>query len=168
MEWLLEIFSGSTFWTVLLIAHGLVSVALLGALTHQSMALWRPVNPINKDRSFFEEFRAVKAAKYTKAISILWCISFLFGAWLYTEYRIHVRIPIEQQEFYKTLGAFELKEHLVVFGLGMLPIYHFAWQHYQDLNYAQLRKYTTLFLTLVCWYAFLIGHIVNNVRGYGS
>jgi hypothetical protein len=50
----------------------------------------------------------------------------------------------------------------------MLPIYNFAWKHYQQADLANLRKYTTLFLTFVCWYAFLIGHIVNNARGYGA
>lgn len=168
MSWTSEFIAVSTFWTILLIVHGLVSVALLGALTHQMMAVLGPVKTHPNERSFFDEFRAVKAAKYAKAICLLWLISFFFGGWIYTEYRINVRIPIEQQEFYKTLGAFELKEHLAVLGLAMLPIYHFAWRHSQLVEYAQLRKYTTIFLALACWYAFLAGHIVNNVRGYGA
>ena len=168
MSWISELIPVSVFWTILLIVHGLVSVALLGALTHQMMAVLGPVKTHPNDRSFFDEFRAVKAAKYTKAICVLWLISFLLGGWIYTEYRINVRIPIEQQEFFKTLGAFEFKEHLVVLGLAMLPIYQFAWKYYQQTEYAQLRKFTTIFLAIVCWYAFLAGHIVNNVRGYGA
>ncbi len=168
MSWLYDIISVNAFWTSLLIIHGLVAVALLGAISHQSLAVLRPIISPNRDKSFFEEFRSVKAMKYTNAVCILWIISFLLGGWIYSEYRINVRIPIEQQEYFKTLGVFELKEHLVVLGLAMLPIYHFAWKYAQDAKYAQLRKYTTLFLALVCWYAFLIGHIVNNVRGYGA
>ena len=168
MQWITEYLMGSVFWTLLLILHGLVSVALLGALTHQAMAILGRRKIKSNGRSFIDEFRAVNAAKYTRAICWLWCMAFLLGAWIYSEYRINVRIPIEQQEFYLTLGAFELKEHLVVFGLAMLPIYHFAWKHHENIRYASLRKGTTLFLALVCWYAFLIGHIVNNVRGYGS
>ena len=131
------------------------------------MAVMRPVKTV-KEKSFFEDFRGVAAAKYTTAICLLWVISFVFGGWIYTEYRISIKIPMEQQEYFKTLGVFELKEHLVVFGLAMLPIYNFAWKHYQQADLANLRKYTTLFLTFVCWYAFLIGHIVNNARGYGA
>jgi hypothetical protein len=167
MNWISDLISINAFWTLLLIIHGLLSVALLGALTHQLMAVMRPVK-VAKEKSFFEDFRGVVAAKYTTAICLLWVISFVFGGWIYTEYRISIKIPMEQQEYFKTLGVFELKEHLVVFGLAMLPIYNFAWKHYQQADLANLRKYTTLFLTFVCWYAFLIGHIVNNARGYGA
>ena len=31
--------SVNTFWTILLIVHGLLAIALLGALTHQAMAV---------------------------------------------------------------------------------------------------------------------------------
>jgi hypothetical protein len=163
-----DLVPASIFWTILLIFHGLVSVALLGALSHQAMALMRPNYPESKEQNFFDAFSSVQASKYAKSICVFWIISFILGGWIYAEYRINVRIPIEQLELYKTLGAFELKEHLTVLGLAMLPIYQFSWSHHQNLLYASLRKYTTLFLTFVCWYAFLIGHIVNNVRGYAS
>ncbi|MEA3074700.1 MAG: hypothetical protein QOD29_6146, partial [Alphaproteobacteria bacterium] len=32
------------FWTTLLILHGLLALALLGAITHQTLALWWPVS----------------------------------------------------------------------------------------------------------------------------
>ena len=35
--------SVNTFWTILLIVHGLLAIALLGALTHQAMAVLMPV-----------------------------------------------------------------------------------------------------------------------------
>ena len=168
MDWLYDYISENAFWTILLLIHGLISVALLGALTHQAMAVLMPVKKIRVDDSFVTHFRAVTAQKYTKAICYLWISSFIFGAWIYAQYRIYVRIPIEQLELYKTLGVFEMKEHLVVFGLGMLPIYSYVWKHMKNVDYDLARKCTTLFLTGVCWYAFLIGHIVNNVRGYGS
>ena len=38
-----EVMSVNTFWTILLIIHGLLAVALLGALTHQAMAVLMPV-----------------------------------------------------------------------------------------------------------------------------
>ena len=51
---------------------------------------------------------------YAAAVCVLWIVTFFFGAWIYTKYRMYVRIPIEQAGFWKTQGVFELKEHLAV------------------------------------------------------
>jgi len=76
-------------------------------------------------------------------------------------------MPMEQQAFFKTLGAFELKEHLSVIGLGMLPAYLWAWRSAQP-NLMSLRRGLTVMLALLAWYPFLAGHVVNNVRGFVS
>ena len=57
-------------------------------------------------------FRAVHGPGYAAAVCVLWIVTFVFGAWIYTKYRMYVRIPIEQAGFWKTQGVFELKEHL--------------------------------------------------------
>ena len=46
--------------TALLIIHGLVAVALLGAITHQTLSAWAPVN--TRPGSFFGRFRTVPPA----------------------------------------------------------------------------------------------------------
>ena len=79
-----------------------------------------------------------------------------------------MRIPIEQDGFYKTLGAFELKEHLVSFAVGALPAYWYVWANAANESFQRARKWLTTWLAAVCWLAFLVGHVVNNVRGYGS
>ena len=61
----------------------------------------------------------MQGAGYAAAVCVLWIVTFIFGAWIYTKYRMYVRIPIEQQGFWKTQGVFELKEHLAVIGLGL-------------------------------------------------
>ena len=43
--------------TALLIVHSLVAVALLGAITHQTLATWVPARA--RSGSFFGRFRAV-------------------------------------------------------------------------------------------------------------
>ena len=55
--------------TTFAILHGLVAVALLGAITHQTLAVWAPsgVPP----RSFFGRFRAVPSAAFANAIILL-------------------------------------------------------------------------------------------------
>ena len=41
-------------------------------------------------------FRAVHGPGYAAAVCVLWIVTFVFGAWIYTKYRMYVRIPIEQ------------------------------------------------------------------------
>jgi len=164
-----DFFSGSAFWTCLLILHGLLSVGLLGALTHQAMAVLRHRPRVSQSApNFIARFSAVTAPAYVHAVCVLWVLSFILGGWIYSEYRIAVRIPIEQQEFFKTLGAFELKEHVAVFGLGLLPYYRYLWRHTVSPTEESARRWVTVFLAAVCWYTYLAGHVVNNVRGYGS
>src|SRR6267142_1761310 len=53
------------FWTTLLIIHGLLALALLGAITHQAVALWWPVRV--SAGSFIARFRAVPSTSYVTA-----------------------------------------------------------------------------------------------------
>jgi hypothetical protein len=158
--------SVNTFWTILLIVHGLLAIALLGALTHQAMAVLMPVR--QTAGGFVTRFRAVPAAGYATAICVLWILTFLMGAWIYTKYRIYVRIPIEQAGYWKTQGFFELKEHAATLGLGLLPIYWYIWKNVHDPEYDGVRKSITALLAFICWFNFLVGHVLNNVRGFGS
>ena len=41
-------------------------------------------------------FRAVTGPAYATAVCVLWVLTWLMGAWIYTKYRIYIRIPIEQ------------------------------------------------------------------------
>jgi membrane-bound metal-dependent hydrolase YbcI (DUF457 family) len=168
MEFIFDYISANTYWTVLLIFHGLLAIALLGALTHQGMAVLLPVQRAKPSAAFVTRFRAVQGAGYASAVCVLWVVTFLFGAYIYTEYRIYIRIPIEQQGFWKTQGLFELKEHLATIGLGLLPIYWYLWKNAANTAYNNTRKWVTTYLAGVCWFNFLVGHIVNNVRGFGS
>ena len=71
--------------TALLIIHGLVAVALLGAITHQTIAAWVPTR--GQRGSFFSRFRAVSpgslAADTVAARSALarWETQTSTGAW---------------------------------------------------------------------------------------
>ena len=80
--------SVNTFWTILLIIHGLLAVALLGALTHQAMAVVMPVRQAAGAPGFVDRFRAVPAAGYATAVCVLWVLTFIMGSWIYTKYRI--------------------------------------------------------------------------------
>ena len=160
-----DIFDENLLWTFLLIVHGLMSVALLGALTHQAFAI-RGSHEHNQ-KNFIDRFKSVDPSIYTKSICVLWVLSFFFGGWIYSKYRINIRIPLEQMGYMKTQGFFELKEHFSTFGLFLLPAYYLIWKQSEgDFNSA--RKYLTYLLCAICWFSFLIGHIVNNTRGFAQ
>ncbi|MCX7314398.1 MAG: hypothetical protein WCG92_05235 [Hyphomicrobiales bacterium] len=168
MDFILDYITVTTFWTILFIVHALLAVALIGALTHQAVAVLAPVRQATAAGGFVTRFRSVSGPGYATAVCVLWVLTFIFGGWIYTKYRIYVRIPIEQQGFWKTQGIFELKEHLATIGLGLLPLYWYLWKNARETAYDSVRKWLTVLLAVICWYAFLVGHILNNVRGFGS
>jgi hypothetical protein len=165
-DFILDFISINTFWTILLIIHGLLAVTLLGALTHQAVATAIPVR--QAAGNFVDRFRAVPAAGYATAVCVLWIVTFIMGAWIYTKYRIYIRIPIEQAGFWKTQGFFEMKEHVATIGMGLLPAYWYFWKNARDPQFDGARKGVTVVLASMVWFSFLVGHVVNNVRGFGS
>ena len=100
--------STNTFWTLWLFVHLILAVGLLGALTHQAMAVALPVR--QSAGGIVTRFRAVPAAGYATAVCVLWVLTFLVGSYIYTKYRIYIRIPLEQGGYYKTGGFFDFKE----------------------------------------------------------
>jgi len=65
-------------------------------------------------------------------------------------------------------GIFEIKEHMAAVGLGMLPIYAVYWKAPLLAAHAATRRYLTWILTFLVWWNFLIGHILNNIKGLFS
>ena len=66
--------------TALLILR-LVAVALLGAITHQTLAAWAPSG--NWRYSFFGRFRGVPAGAFANAIVVLYLAAAFLGAVVY-------------------------------------------------------------------------------------
>ena len=151
---------------ILLTVHGLLAAALIGALTHQSIALWQWA-PMARD-TFFSRLRALRPAPYTNAVVVLYVVDFILGAIIYATYRIDVRPYLEDTGLLLAAGSFETKEHLSALGLGVLPAYWLFWKAPVFADKAAARKYLTLLLTFYVWWNFLVGHIVNNIRGLGT
>ena len=150
----------------LLILHGLLAVALLGAITHQTISVWSPARA--KGESFIGRMRSVSAASYVNAIVILYLLTAGLGAIIYPAYRLNVRIVLEQMQLFWQNGSFELKEHFVSVGLGMLPAYWYFWRRPLADEHARPRAVVTALLAFIVWWSFLVGHILNNVRGFES
>ena len=151
--------------TALLIVHGLLAVFMLGALTHQTLSVWWPAT--SGHRSLFASFRAVRAGSYANTIVVLYLMTATAGALLYPSYRLGIRVVLEDLRLNAANGAFELKEHLVAVGLGMLPAYWLFWRQPLSADYAGTRKALTAILAVIVWWSFLVGHILNNIRGFG-
>lgn len=63
------IISTYTFWTLWLFVHLILALGLLGAITHQAMAVALPVR--KPAAGIITRFRAVPAAGYATAICVL-------------------------------------------------------------------------------------------------
>jgi hypothetical protein len=152
--------------TALLILHGLVAVALLGAITHQAVATWAPARA--GPRSFFGRFRAVPAARFANAVVVLYCASALLGAIVYLYFRVDIRPHLERRGHWEVLGLFDIKEHFISIGLALLPAYWVCWRQPLATEPAQTRTALTTILAFIVWWGFLIGHVLNNIMGFGA
>ncbi|MFO1152707.1 MAG: hypothetical protein U1E42_03420 [Rhodospirillales bacterium] len=152
--------------TALLIIHGLVAVALLGAMTHQTLATWAPVRA--RSGSFFGRFRAVPSARFANAIVVLYATSAVLGAVVYLYFRVDIRPGLERAGHWQALGLFDLKEHFVAIGLALLPAYWVCWRRPRADESGQMRAALTSILAFTVWWSFLIGHVVNNMLGFGA
>ena len=153
-------------FSVLLILHSLLAVALLGAVTHQAVSVWWPVK--KRTASFVSGFRAVPSMTYTNAVIVLFILTGIVGAIIYTEYRVSIRVTLQDYRMHAPEGAFELKEHVASIALGLLPAYWYYWRRPVSAESASARAMVTGLLTCIIWYNFIVGHVVNNIRGFGS
>ena len=152
--------------TALLIIHGLVAVALLGAITHQTLATWAPAGAA--PGSFFRRFCAVPSAAFANAIVVLYVVSVILGGIVYLDFRVDIRPGLERAGHWQALGLFDLKEHFVAIGLALLPAYWVCWRRPRADEPGQKRAALTSILAFTVWWSFLIGHVVNNIMGFGA
>ena len=152
--------------TALLILHGLVAVLLLGAITHQTLAAWTPSSI--RPHSFFGRFRAVQPAGYANAVVGLYVGAALLGAVVYLYFKVDIQPDLERDRHWHALGFFDLKEDLVAIGLGLLPAYWISWRRPFVDECGRTEVALTTILGFIVWWGFLVGHVVNDIMGFGS
>lgn len=152
--------------TALLIIHGLVAVALLGAITHQVLAAWAPSGA--RPRSAFGRFRAVQPAGFANAIVVLYAAAAVLGAIVYLNFKIDIQPDLERDRHWHALGFFDLKEDFVSIGLGLLPAYWLSWCRPSANERGHTAAALTTILGFIVWWSFLVGHVVNDIKGFGS
>jgi hypothetical protein len=150
----------------LLIVHGLAAVALLGAITHQTIAAWAPRKA--QAGSFFNRFRAVPAPSFANAVVVLYLAVAALGAFIYLDFRVEIRPELERGGHWHALGLFDVKEHFISIGLGLLPAYWMCWRRLGPEEGGRMRAALTLILAIIVWWGFLIGHVTNNLMGFRS
>jgi hypothetical protein len=150
--------------TALLILHGLVGVALLGAITHQLVSMYR--RRTVRSGSFIDRYTGVNQQIFVVAVISLFITQVVLGAIIYPTYRLDVRIPFEEMFLFKAVGVFEMKEHFAGLGIGMLPLYFWLWRPEIADTHRRDRIAITSILAFIVWWDFLIGHILNNIRGF--
>jgi hypothetical protein len=152
-------------WSILLIIHGILAVFLLGAITHQAVGTALPVT--KKGSGFFHSVRGVNGMSYTNAVVVLFVVTFAMGTIIYPTYRVSVRTVLQEYRLFKPEGMFEMKEHLLALSLALLPIYWLFWRRASEANRVA-RTVVTSVIAVTVWWSFLTGHIINNIRGFGS
>ena len=101
-------------------------------------------------------------------IVVLFVVTAIGGALLYPQYRVDVRPALEDMRNAAANGVFEIKEHLIAIGLGLLPAYWQLWQqpgNAQGAGAASARRALTWLLAFFVWWGFIVGHVLNNIRG---
>jgi len=154
----------------LLILHGLLAVSLLGAITHQLVSLLRGRQSAPAERqfpkaSFVGRYVAVGQSGFTIAVVVLYFLTFVLGGIIYPAYRTDVRIPFEEMSLIWAVGLFEVKEHWGGIGVGVLPLYAYVWRAQNSTSHGRDRVMITALLALIVWVDFIVGHVLNNIRG---
>jgi hypothetical protein len=147
------------FWTIL---HGLFAIGLLGAITHQGLAVWRQPAPA---QHFVDRFRSVPAVRFANAITLLYVLTFALGAYIYPTFVLDVKGSVADYGMRKTIGFFQLKEHIAVTGLALLPVYWHFWRSVPLNLSVATRRFLTTFLMFAVWWNLVVGHVLNNVKG---
>ena len=146
----------------LILLHGLLAVVLLGGITHQAVAVaW----PSRSKSGIANSYRSTNSAIYTNANIVLYLATAILGGIIYPVYRVGVRSFLENARLMAATGSFELKEQFIAIGLGMLPLYWLVWRSTEPAA-APARTAVTLMFCFYVWFGFLVGHILNNIRGF--
>ena len=148
---------------VLIVLHTLVGAALLGAVTHQAFVVAR--HPTAPGQTFVQRYLGVSSPTFTNTVVLLFFTATVLGALLYPRYRVDVRPTLEDLQLRAANGIFEIKEHFAAIGLGLLPAYWLAWRRPLSRDGFTARKYFTWMLAFIVWWNFIVGELLNNIKG---
>ena len=94
-------------------------------------------------------------------------ITALLGSVVYLYFKVHIQPDLQRDRHWSALGLLELKEDFLAIGFGLLPAYWVCWRRLGD-EQGWARAALTAVLVFVVWWGFLVGHIMNDIMGFGS
>ena len=100
-------------------------------------------------------FTNVVSLAFANVVSVVCCI----------HVPVDVRPTLEDLQLRAANGVFETKEHFAAVALGLLPAYWLAWRAPLLPSRAVTRKYLTWMLAFVVWWSFVVGELLNNIKG---
>jgi hypothetical protein len=148
---------GDTLASFNLLMHLLFGVMVLGASTHHLFQVIKG--------------RAVTPARPAKRYAFWTCVGYLvtfgWGVVIYPTYAYHVRYLFSDEHTPWATALFEIKEHILAVGLGILPFYYLASRDAALLAPRQRTLYLLSVWTIaaIVWYSFVVGGILVNVKG---
>ena len=112
--------------------------------------------------------RSASQPAFANAIIILYLVTALLGAIVYLYFKVDVQPDLERDRHWQALGLFELKEDFLAIGLGLLPAYWVCWRRPLADERGWTRAALTAVLAFIIWWGFLVGHVMNDIMGFGS
>jgi hypothetical protein len=110
----------------------------------------------------------LKEAQSFMGVIVLFLITAILGGLIYPAYRLSVRVVLEDYRMWAANGSFEVKEHLAAIGAGLLPAYWYFWRDPSEKQHAWTRAILTALIAVTVWWGFIVGHVLNNIRGFGT
>jgi len=149
---------GETLEPLNAIAHLLLGVLLLGAVTHHAWLLARG--------NFQDRTRQVR--RYAFWASLAYTLCLLWGIWVYPAFRVYVRAAYQDTQAPWATGLFEIKEHWAALGLAVLPFYYLSSRSLKTLDATTLRWHavSASWLAIIAWYSFVLGAFLMDMKGW--
>ena len=105
---------------------------------------------------------------FANAIVVLYAVSAMLGGIMYLDFRVDVRPTLSGPATGRYSGLFDLKEHFISIGVALCRPTGFAGGGRVTSEPARTRATLTSILAFIVWWGFLIGHVMNNIMGFGA
>jgi len=132
---------------------GCLAIARLGRCTHQAMA--DPDAGARSGSGFVTRFSRCSRGRYAAQSASYGYLTFLMGAWIYTKYRIYVRIPIGRPSTGKPKALGRIEGTFRDARPRFRPMYGYSGRTLTTADRTALRKSVTA-CGLLCFQLFVV------------
>ena len=148
------------FYEVLLLAHLLITIVLVGSITHNLLIVVKYVRG-NFNRQKLEWL-------YVRVAFWSYIIVYVIGALIYPAFRVYIRGDYFDPQMPWATGLFEVKEHWGAIGLALFLVYYILRKNFQpEQERGKLWFYFPLciLLNVIIWYKVIVGCYLTSLKG---